>query len=203
MRKLAAITGICLAVLFMGVLAGCIITNVKGFTDNDYQGYRLKHMVVRAPNANFMFGDLLEKSMVVSLQARGIDAQSFMDMFPPTRKWTNEQITSELTGKGFDTIMYVNLVGSGEKSETVGYINTGNAFAYGNSTSFNSVSVPVIGRSRFTATRITVYDVATARTIWIADSNTKAGGAAFVGDKTQTDDIAKEVIKTLAESGHL
>jgi len=190
-------------ILLIGSLTGCIITHVKGFTDRDFQGYHLVKIAVRAPNASFMFGELLEKSMVEKLRDKGVQAESFMEIFPPTRQWTNEQVATELGQKGFDTIMYVNLVGSGSSTQTVGYINTGNAFAYGNMATFNSVSVPITGRSRYTSTRITIYDVATARTSWVGDSSTNAGGLAFVDDKTQTDDIAKEVTDTLAKSGHL
>lgn len=184
-------------------LTGCIITHVKGFTDRNFEKYHLTKMAVRAPNASFMFGELLEKSMVSALRDKGVQAESFMAIFPPTRKWTHEQVAVELTQKGFDTIMYVNLTGSESRAETVGYINNGNASVYGNTATFNSVSLPVTGRSRYTATRITIYDITTAHTIWVGDSTTHAGGLLYIGDETQTDNIAKEVTDSLVKSGHL
>lgn len=161
-------------IILLNTLTGCISTQVKGFTDRDFQGYHLTKIVVRAPNANFMFGELLEKSMVDQLRERGVQAESFMEIFPPTRKWTHEQVAAELTQKGYDTIMYLNLSGSGSNTETIGFINHGSASVYGNAAMFNSVSVPIVGRSRYTSTRITIYDVATARTIWVGDSSTQA-----------------------------
>lgn len=196
------IKAIC-SIILISVLAGCVLTQVKGFTDLDYQGYRVKKIAIRAANANFAFGEMFEQSMVSRMQNKNIQAVSFMEMFPPTRKWTNEQIANELTKRGFDTIMYMNLTGSGSSSETIGYINNGSVNTYGNTATFNSVSVPITGRSRNTAVRITIYDVATAKTIWIGDTATHAGGLAFVGDQTQTDNIAGEVVETLERDGHL
>lgn len=192
-----------LLILIASSLTGCILTQVKGFTDRDFQGYHLTKIAVRAPNSNFMFGESLEKSMVEKLQEKGVQAESFMEIFPPTRKWTNEQVAAELTQKNYDTIMYVNLVGSGSDTQTIGYINNGNASAYGNTATFNSLSIPITGRSRYTSTRISIYNVANGHTIWVGDTSTQAGGLAFVGDKTQTDDIARKVTEALAESGHL
>lgn len=197
MKKLLA----CLVLL--SVLTGCITTEVKGFTDHDYQGRHLLKIAVRAPNADFMFGGLLEKSMVEELQRKGVQAESFLEMFPPTRKWTNDQVATELNQKGFDSIMYVNLTGSGASAETVGYINQGSAYVYGNTASFYSTSIPAVRPTRYTSTRVTIYDVASAHTIWIADSVTHAGGLLFMGDKTQTDNLASEIIDALAKSGHL
>jgi hypothetical protein len=203
MTKHPTVTRFFLTFAVIACISGCITTHIKGFTDQDFQSYRLKKISVRALNSNFMFGEILERSMVERLRGKGLQAEPFTKMFPPTRKWTNEQVAAELTKQGYDTIMYINLVESGSSSQTVGYVNTGNASAYGNLTTFNGMSVPITTRSRHTSTRITIFDVVTARTIWIGDTATRAGGLAFVGDTTQTEDIAREVTETLVGSGHI
>ena len=165
--------------------------------------HQIKNAVVRAPNAGFAFGELLETSMVENLTKRGVHAESFLSLFPPTREWTNEEVAKELMREGFDSIMYINLVGSDTNSQTVGFINNGTASAYGNTASYSGSSTAITAISRYTSTRVKVYDIVTGRVIWVADSSTKAGGLLYVGDETQTDSIAAEIVDALAVSGHL
>lgn len=198
--------GISLAVILVTVLGGltsCITTNVKGFTDRDYQGYRIRKVVVRAPNAGFQFGDLLEKSMIEKFKNRGVYAESFLAMFPPTREWTNGAVAQELIKQGFDTIMYVTLIGSQTSSETIGYVSTGQANAYGNTVSYSGSTTAVSAIRRYSSTRAKLYDIKTANVIWVGDSSTKAGGLLFMGDDTQVESITTEIVASLSESGHL
>jgi len=191
-----------LCVTLSSVLTGCITTNVKGFTDRDYSGYKVRKVSVRAPNASFTFGELLENSFVKELRKNGVAAQSFMERFPPTRRWTNQEVATELMQNDFDSIMYVTLVGSDTSSETIGYINSGTASVYGNKASFSGSSTAISAIQRFTSTRVRLFGVESAKIIWIGDSQTNAGGLAFMGDETQTDSIASEVVAALKESGH-
>ncbi len=201
-----SMTGVlsCIGVaLILTVSASCIATTVKGFTDREYADYRVRKVVIRVPNVNFAFGALLEGSFIKEFRNKGIIAESFLDMFPPTREWTNEQVASELIQKDFDSIMYVTLIGSDTNSQTIGFINSGSAHAYGNTASFSAVSVPVSRHDRYTSTRARLYEVKSARVIWVGDSSTHAGGLAFMADETQTESIAAEVVKSLQERGHI
>ena len=47
-----------------------------------------------------------------------------------------------LAEKGFDAIMYVNLVGSDSSGQTIGYIHTGSASVYGGSASYGGPRSP-------------------------------------------------------------
>lgn len=182
---------------------GCIETTVKGYTDRTYSGYHIRKVIVRAPNAGFVLGELIENKMVDQFKKTKIIAESFTKRFSPTREWTNDEVAQELMMDGFDSIMYVVLTGSESSTQTIGYINNGQASAYGNTASYNGFSVPISATRRYTATRANLYDVKTAKVIWVGDTNTKAGGLAFMSDDTQADSIAKEVIISLASNGHL
>ncbi len=200
MNKLLPLVSVFICVL---LTTGCISTNVKGYTDNNYQKYNIKMMAVRAPNSGFEFGELLEKSMVDELEDEGVKAGMFIKMFPPTREWTNEQVTQKLLNDGFDSIMYINLGGSDTSSNTIGYINNGTASVYGNTASINSYSTPVVATHRYTSTRIKIYSVKSGELVWVADTNTSAGGLFYIGDRTTTDSIAEDVVESLKRSGHM
>lgn len=188
------------AVLF---ISGCISTHVRGFSDRDYRGYKIQKVAVRAPNAGFSFGETLETSMVKQLQAKGVKARSFLKSFPPTREWTNQEISTELMKDGYDSIMYINLIGSDTSTQTIGYIHNGNAYAYGNMATYSGSSTPMTAISRYTSTRVKIYDVKNAKVIWVGDSSTNAGGLLYMSDETQADSIATEITTALQESGHM
>ena len=194
---------VALVAISIMVIAGCVTTSVKGYTDRDYKNFQIKKVAVRAPNSSFSFADLLENSMVEELKKKGVSAESFVAMFTPTRKWINKEVSTELIENGFDTVIYINLAGSNMSSHTVGYINNGSASVYGNNASFNSSSIAMTAITRFTSARIHVYEVRTGDVIWIGDTDTKGDGLLFLGDKQQTDSIAAKTVEALEGSGHI
>lgn len=185
------------------LVSGCIATKIKGFTDHKYQGYSLRKVVICAPNAGFSFGGAIEDSFVEKFKSAGLEAESFLVLFPPTREWNATQISMALIEKGYDSIMYVSLTGSDTSVSTVGYTNTGTINVYGNNAYYQSHSVPVSTINRYTSTRVQIYDVETAETVWVADTTTSAGGLLFIEDKAQADSIAMVVVSDLAKAGHV
>lgn len=184
-------------------LGGCVTTKVRGYTDHSFANYKVQKIVVRVPNADFAFAELLENSMVEELKDSGIPAASFIRMFPPTREWTNDEVTHQLRQKQFNAIMYINLSGSETHSQTIGYINSGTASVYGNTASYYGNSTAVKTFHRYTSTRVKVYDVASGRTVWVGDSSTQAGGLLYMDDETQTESIAEETVANLKSNGHI
>lgn len=181
----------------------CVTTKVNGYTDNAYRGYKVKKVAVRAANTDFAFAELIENAMVEALKDEGIQAESFLAKFPPTRELTNAEAAHALANAGFDAIMYVNLVGSDSSAQTIGYIHTGNASVYGGSAYYSGNSLAMTAFHRYTSTRATLYEVVSGRKVWIADSRTTAGGLAYMGDDTQTESIAEETVASLQKSGHI
>lgn len=196
-------TSLLFAIGLSATITGCVSTNVRGYTDQDYQGHKISKVAVRAPNAGFTFAETLERTMVEELSGKGIQAASFLSLFPPTREWTNQAVAERLQAKGFDAIMHVNLMGSDSQSQTVGYMHSGNAYAYGNMASYSGTSTPVTMVSRSTSTRVKIYDVATSKVIWVGDTSTQAGGLLYMDDDTQAQSIADEIVTALTESGHM
>jgi hypothetical protein len=184
-------------------LGGCVTTQVKGYTDRDYNHYKVERVVVRAPNTDFAFAELLEQSMVRELINNGVRAASFLDMFPPTRQWTNDEVNLELRQQRINTIMYINLGSSESHSQTIGYINSGTASVYGNTATYSGHSTAVTTFHRYTSTRVKIYEVASGRTVWVGDSTTRAGGLLYMDDETQTESMAEETIASLKSNGHI
>ena len=190
-----------LIVLFGAV--SCVETTVKGYTDLDFQRYKINKIMVRTPNASYNFGELLEQSMIDELAKSGVPASSFIATFPPTREWTNKQICRKLIKYGFDTIMHINLTNVDSSIQTLGYTTTGTANVYGNTTYYSSRTTASKRPVRYTSTRVDIYEVRTAKVIWTADADTTAGRRLFQGDKQTTKDMASEILKALKQNGHI
>ena len=197
------------------LVSACVTTSVKGYSDTDFKDYKFRKVMVRAPNVNFSFGALLETSMVKELKLAGIPAESFLQTFPPTREWRNDEVNSKLLTTGYDSIMYINLVDSESSTQTAGYMNSGSANTYGNvsvygnqatysgNTTYRGTTTPIVAFKRNTSTRVQVFDTRTAKIVWIGDAATKAGGAVFMGDEATSDDIAKAIVTALKEARHI
>lgn len=193
----------CIMAIFIFGLQGCVSTQVRGYSDRDYQNHKITKVVVRAPNVGFSFGEKIEDSFVATLKENGVSAESFLKMFPPTREWTDSEVSDELLRLGFQEIIYINLLGSSSGSQTIGYIHNGGGSVYDDNFSVQGTSTAVTALSRYTSARTTVYDVKTAKIIWVGDSDTEARGTLFLGDETQTDSISDETVLALKENGHL
>lgn len=201
--RIRNLIGISLILIVLFGVVSCLETTVKGYTDLDFQRYKINKIMVRAPNASYNFGELLEQSMVDELGKSGVPASSFMATFPPTRKWTNEQIARKLIKYGFDAIMYINLTNVDSSVQTLGYTTTGTANVYGNTAYYSSRTTASKRPVRYTSTRVDIYEVRTGKVIWRADVDTTAGGLLFQGDEQTTDDMASEILKALKLKGHI
>ena len=197
MKKLFTIISMLSAALLM---TGCISTNVKGFTDDQYKSYKLKKVAIQAVNTNFHFGEMLENSMVEELNDENVKAKAYSAIFPPTQQRNFEEISKKLLSMGFDAIMQINFGSSKASSYSdefyvpTGYDSLGNNYG-------TNVSVSLVWRN--TSAQVRIYSIKSGKTVWAGDTHTKAGGLFYMSDESTTDSIAEDVVDTLEDSGHL
>ena len=207
--------GIALIFFVLTGLCGCVKTDITDFTDKDYEGYHIHKVAIRSMKGDLKSDKQIEQTIVNELASKKIPAESFMSKFTPTRVWSESEVAQELSKGDFDTIMYVNILSSQTTSQIVGYHNSGQASTYGNATSIGNTTIyngtttyngNVTADTRVrrdTAIRVTIYDVKSAKIIWIADCKTVAGGTLFIGDQTQLDSFAAKLVEALKQSGHV
>ena len=195
------IVGIIVVIFF---LAGCISTQVKDFTDPEYQTFTSKKMLVGTTSLEF------DDYFISEAQEYNLDVilVPMYKVFLPTRQYTIEQKLELLKKNKFDSYLIVNLIGdSGKKSRVSGYSTQSNATAYssGNFATArgSSTTTAIVSHSRATQSKASLFDSETQNTMWTADLNTSAKGALYTGSNDAMKDISASVIKSLIKAGHL
>lgn len=169
------------AIMF-ATLSACVSTDVRDFTDPKYvTNYKVSKVIVRAPNASLTFGTALENSIVKQLTSSGVEAVSFLSMFPPTRSYEQSVIKAKVVEQQFNGVMYVNITGANADSSVIGYSSNSNATFQNNMISSSTTTTPIIGFRRNTFLNVKLYEPKSSDVIWLADTATNAGGCSIHG----------------------
>jgi hypothetical protein len=198
---------------------GCVSTQVKSHTDIKYATHQIKSIAILALSDDVGLSDAIEKNLTERFSAIGVKTVLSQDILPPTRQYTMDEIKDTFISRGIHSLLIVDVGGSIQSSDVVGYQSYGRAYgsAYGNaytvgnttyayasgSASSTNTTVPIRKFQRDTITYTTIYDVASTDVIWVAQTETKAGGALFVSDTSTGNDLASNIIQELIKNGHL
>jgi len=191
-------------VIFLLTLTACISTQVRDFTDPEYQTFTAKTLLVVTPSQEFddiFLSTLNDKNINIS-------AKRFSDVFLPTRKYSTEEMTKIIKSRGYDAVIIITLAGEESSSQVVAYMTNSSAQAYstGPNTAYASgsgITIPLTAHKRSTTSKAELYDPINKRKIWVANLNTKASGSLYVQNDDTIESISEEVINTLLNKKHL
>ena len=186
------------------MLASCISTNVRDFTDPEYQTFTASKLLVVTPNQEF--DDIFLKTL--RNKNINISANRMGDVFLPTRKYDTEEMVKIVQRKGYDATIIITIAGDQSSSQVVSYMTNSSANAY--STGYGSAyatgsgtTVPITAHRRNTTSQAVLYDPVTQRKIWVADLSTKAKGSLYMQNDDTMESISEEVINALLRKHHL
>ena len=187
-------------------------TNVEGYTDPDFVGYKPSKVVLLVVGADTESRQIIEERAVEKLDDYGVEVFTERSLFPPTREWTTEMRAEILKQRAIDSTL---VIAAGANSsqvipfarQTFGTANTtGQVQSNGNfsaNTSSNSTSYNlVIARSSAEFSAV-LSQAETGRTVWYGDVLTKARGTLFVGSKGDAKASVNGVLEGLEEAGHI
>jgi len=174
-------------------------TDVEGFTDPDFHGYKFSTVVLHLPNSALNFKKQVVKQLTKRLKKKGVRVLLHNDLFPPTREW-NEENSAEIYRRHNVDAGIVITIGKDEYSETAGMAMY-NATTIGNITT-GYVSQPTFVRDQTTFS-ITIVDAESKRNVWIGELDTRGAGLLFVGNKSTAKGLAKGLVRELRDANHL
>tara|TARA_B100001250_G_C19479458_1_gene648060 strand:+ start:99 stop:668 length:570 start_codon:yes stop_codon:yes gene_type:complete len=148
-------------------------TDFKGYTDPDFMTYKADSFVVCYTNATANFQMPFEKQFFNLVRKNKLGGKRCDDVFPPTRKWTNESRLELMVKLDIDALLVV----------TVG-LEEGDRF---------------FSQEEYTAELI---DAGSSRVVWLGKAAINASGTAFTSIKGSAKTLAKAVFKDLANKGH-
>lgn len=195
---------ICVLGIFTSLLTGCISTDVRDFTDPEYNSYKVNKMLLVTPNLTF------DDIFISELRSKKLNTEvvTSSQIFLPTRTYSKEDMSTLITKNKFDAILYIVVNGESSNSQVVSYLTNSSAQAY--STGYGSASAtgtstttPIMAFSRDTSSKAELFDPVNSRKIWVANLQTSAQGAIYVQSDDTMESISEEVINSLVKKNHI
>jgi hypothetical protein len=194
----------CVFVIFTSLLTGCISTDVRDFTDPEYNSYKVKKMLLVTPNPTF------DDIFISELRSKNINTEvvTSSQIFLPTRSYSKNDMSSLIASNKFDAILYIVVNGESSNSQVVSYLTNSSAQVY--STGYGSASAtgtstttPIMAFSRDTSSKAELFDPINSQKIWVANLQTSAQGAIYVQSDDTMESISEEVINSLIKKNHI
>jgi len=195
---------VAVAALSLTVIAGCASTKVTSVRDPAFQGRQFQRVVVAAPFTDLDKKAATENEFVRDLQARGVQAVAAMVALPPTRTYSNDEISAALKRMGADGVLFVTLT---DFATTTTYVpgsttTTGSAYATGNTVNWTATTRQDPGyyiHKPRVAFEMKLVDAASGNVAWLGTSFTK--GNAFAGWGTLMGSLAGETVDKMVADG--
>jgi len=183
-------------------LFGCAWTDVTSIKDPNYYQVQFSRVLVVAAFSDIEYRQDTESAFQRVFEEEGIVAIRSIDMFPPTREVSNEELVDTLLENDIDGAL---IIAFSDYWTTQSYIpqystTRGNASIIGNSI-YYSQNTQTFGGYYISKPRVNfelrLYDTQTGNTAWIAKTHTR--GNAFAKFNTLVNSLANKSVKTLME----
>lgn len=98
-------------------LAGCASTSLTAYQDPAFATAGFGKVAVLAMGVQLDERIALENQLVGALRNKRVTADSTVQLFPPTRPMSDEELSAALLSSGYDAVLYVQRVEAGSKVE--------------------------------------------------------------------------------------
>jgi hypothetical protein len=201
-------------------LSACLTTSMQGYADRELPAKPVSRLVAYVAGPGPLVASI-QTSISEEAKKCGVAAEDALELFPPTRTYSNDEIRKGLNANSIDGVLLINVGDTGVLQQYAGTILTGqysgSSSASGTINNFGSAStISMIGVSSgtMTATATPVYrykrqttftarllDPATARNLWVGNGQVNAGGLLFVGDGASATSSVAAIFDDLQRKG--
>lgn len=223
MRKMREARTALLTALFLittgFAVAACARTEMTSYVDPSYRsGTKFSSVIVVGVNMSLEEKQVAENAAAGAFRQHGAMALRGVDVIPPTRNYTDEQISQLLIETGAESIL---ILGAGARDIAQSYVpptyvpgstygtatTTGNYYGntYSGRTTFNVYQTPGYTVGGYTVSKpVATYsaallDMRNGSVVWQADASSKGNAFADYGDLATS--MAQEAVKQLAAEG--
>ncbi len=201
-------------------LSGCITTSMQGYADRELPAKPVSRIIAYIAGPSPLVSSI-QASVSEEANKRGLVAEDALQLFPPTRTYTNAEIRQGLASNGIDGVLVINVGDTGVLQQYAGTIlsgqYSGSSSASGtinNFGNFSTVSLNGASSGTMTATATPVYryrrqttftarliEPTTARNLWVGNGQVSAGGLLFVGDGANGSSSVAAIFGDLQQKG--
>ena len=188
--------------LLIGI-SGCANTETTSFTDPAFKSERFNNFVVKVDNTDFQSKELIANEICVELRDAGARCTSSLNIFPPTRSYSNDEKSKILKERNVGGYLVI-LVGDGSTSTNyIGSQQFGTVNVYGNYATTNTNSMPIYSFSRQAGYNSILIDTKTQNKAWVGGSRTSGQGLVNITDDAFASSLASSLVDALRNNGHL
>ena len=188
---------ISLAAVVAALVIGCATTDVTAITNPQYKGLSLNKVLVSAQFQDLQTRKTFEHQFVQKLIHGGQDAVAAMDLLPPIKQYSNDEVAQILLKAGVDAAMIITLTDASTQQVYVpqSSYTTGSANVYGNSI-YSTARTNTYGGYYVSKPRVRFeVDLLYAKNgdvIWKATTYTR--GNAFANVDTISESLSAQVV---------
>jgi hypothetical protein len=208
------------AVLAAASLSGCITTSMQGYADRQLPARPVSRIVAYVAGPNTLVSSI-QRSVAEEARKRGIAADDALNLFPPTRTYSNAEVQQGLTANGIDGVLVINVGDTGVQQQYAGTIlsgqyqgssnasGTANTFGNASTVSMSGTSsgtmtataTPIYRYGRQTSFNARLLEASTGRNLWVGNGQVNAGGLLFVGDGASSSSSVAAIFNDLQAKG--
>ncbi|WP_460240940.1 hypothetical protein [Aurantivibrio infirmus] len=186
--------------IFLIFLSSCASTRMTSFVDPAFRGTSYSSVLVSSNIAELEGKGFMESTICARFLAYGIDCSRSIDIFPPTRQFTDEQWLENFNNSGAQALIAVELTDAYSTQTYVPQTTTtsGNVTSYGNTAYYNQSTNTSGGyniNKPVEKYKITIIDGTNGKVAMIATSTT--GGNAFAKSSNLAKSLAAELLQQL------
>ncbi len=190
--------------LFFAIFSSCAKTSITSFKDPQITNDKLKRILVIGTNLTLPSRQKLEERAVIKLSDNGITGISSIELFLPTRSYTESEVLAILEQNNIDALLILELSDAYSQQVYIpeSYSSSSKGTVVGNQVNINTTTYKHGGyylnkpRVFFNLKLISAKN---GSTLWIG--NSKTAGNAFADEDVLFDSLSESAVKQLHQDG--
>ena len=193
------------------LLSGCVRTTMTSFVDPAQRGApKYQTIAVMGVGLSLQERDAFEKAGVASLAKVNVKAISGLEILPPTRNWTTQDIANVFQKNGVQAVLYVEDSSKGTEHSYVPptytpgqtYVTTQN---YGYFSTFQVNQTPSTYTPGYTISKprasykVNLMNAQNGAMVWAAEAESRGAAADNYSDMSKA--LAEKAVTKLKEDG--
>jgi hypothetical protein len=193
---------------------------MQGYADRQLPARPISHIATYVAGPPTLVSSI-QQSVAEEARKRGIAADDALNLFPPTRTYSNVEVQKALAADGVDGVLILNVgdtgvlqqyagtIFSGQYQGTSNVVGTVNTFGNASTLSMSGTSsgtmtataTPVYRYRRQTNFKARLLEASTGRNLWVGNGQVNAGGLLFVGDRASSSSSVAAIFNDLQAKG--
>ena len=171
----------------------------NGFVNPDFAGRSYLHIVVSVLSDDLDYREMFEKRIVREIADHGGHANTYLSLFSPAKKYTQEEMAAMLESSGADAVLVVNIGDVQDERKISGTLSQTNQIGYTTMTT----TQPVGMRKKSLSASAALFDAKTGNSAWVGSSNVTAKGLHALSDGKVIGRLADDLAGKLKKNGLL